>query len=926
MPASVRLRAYAQRQAMEEASPFSQILWRCAGPEIQSGRVIDFEVPIDNPGRWYVAYATGGLWRSDDRGNTWTPLFDGQSAYAIGDVAVSEDGATIWVGTGENNSQRTSYSGTGVFRSDDSGATWRHVGLEGTHRIGRIVLDPKDPKVAYVGALGALYTRNPERGVYKTTDGGKTWEHVLKLDDKTGVIDLVMEPGNPNVLYASTWERERRTWNFREGGAGTGIYKSVNAGKTWTRLGNGLPQWSEIGRIGLAVAPSKPNVVYAFIDNQSADAETWSIDERQPSGVLTPRRFKLLDAQQFGLLEKSVVERFVGSYLPEGTKAEDLQKAVKEGTMTLDDVAQKMEERNKAVFHQVLKEAEVYRSDDGGRSWRKTHEGRIGSHGEYYCGRVIVNPNDADELVTTGWELLRSKDGGKTWTSGTGRMHVDFHAYYFDSKDPAFQVAGNDGGLYLSYDAGANWRHVIAPVGQTTTLALDDKTPYNIIVGLQDNGTLIGPSTYRAGQSDPSLWKMIGGGDGSAIAVDPRDGGDFLYLSFQFGAFYTVDQKTRARGFLSVPDKPGETLRWNWIAPVQVSPHHPDIVMLGSQRVHRSLDRGKTWHDMGPDLTKNLPNGDVPYSTLKDLSESPLQFGLIYAGADDGSVKVTRDHGGSWTDISTPEKDKWVSRVVASKWGLGTVYVSQSGYRDDEWTPYLWKSTDFGKTWASIVGDLPAETINVVREDPRRKDLLYVGTDLGVFVSYNGGANWVPLAGGLPRTPVHDLAVHPKVEEMVIATHARSAWVLSLKQVYQLNEELKAKPLHVWPVEPMRRAPRWGLDRDGEWDTSAPRAPRVTGQLWVAQPGPGTIRLLDKEGKVVKEAAATWARGFNTFEFDLQLTPGQAISRLRERPKPEDALKDPYGPARPTYVAAGDYKLEFVAGSHTVTVDWKLTS
>lgn len=927
-PAAARLTGYEQRLRMEADSPFSQLLWKNIGPEIQSGRVVDIEVPRSRPDLLYVAYATGGLWVSEDKANTWKPLFDKESSFAIGDFAVSPDGKTIWLGTGENNNQRTSYAGTGVFKSSDSGQTWTSMGLTETHRIGRVLMHPKNPNVVYVGAIGALYSRNSARGVYKTSDGGKTWGHVLKIDDLTGVIDMVMDPRNPDVIYAATYERERRAWNFREGGPGTGIYKTVDGGKTWARLGNGLPEWREIGRIGLAISESKPDTLYAFVDNQTADPDTIYHDENTPDGVLTPRRFKLLTPELFLKVDKKVLDRFVASNLPAGTKAEDLLKGIQDKSMTLEDIAAKMEQRNPDVFKQALKEAEVYRTDDGGKTWRKTHAGRIGSHGDYYCGRVFVHPDNPDEVVTLGWELLRSKDGGKTWDEIGERMHVDHHAFYYDPRDPSFQICGNDGGLYLSYDSGGYWRHIPMPVGQFTTIAVDNKTPYNVYGGTQDNGTLKGPNTYTVGRSPISQWSAIGGGDGSAIAVDPRDDGDFVYASFQFGGFYTVDQKTGGRGFLSIRPRKDEKLRWNWISPIQISPHHPDIVMVGSQRLHRSLDKGKTWHDMGDDLTKNLPNGDVPYSTLKEISESPFQFGVIYVGSDDGSVKVTKDHGATWQDISTPAPDKWVIRVVASKWDPATVYVAQNGYRQDDWSPYLWKSTDFGKTWTSIVGNLPSEPINVIREDPNQKHILYVGTDLGVFVSYDSGTNWETLHGGLPRTPVHDIAIQARDKEMVIASHARSIWKLPLDRIYKVDADLRSKDLLVSPIEGMRRDSRWGYARRGEWDTKPPEPPTLDGEVWVKTAGKGSVRITDASGKILLEKAMDWSKGFNFFKLSLELAPGSPEPidpKSRKIDSVEAVLADPYRSKRPTYLNPGEYKIEVRAGEHVQTLDWKLT-
>ncbi len=706
-PAKVRLDAYDQRLRMEADSPFSQIKWRNVGPEIQSGRVIDFEVPAGKPNALYVAFATGGLWRSEDMGVSWTPLFDNESAYAIGDVAVSKDGKTIWVGTGENNSQRTSYSGTGIFKSTDEGKTWKNMGLAETHRIGRVLIDPRNENTIYVGAIGSLYSNNAARGVYKTTDGGLSWQQIFKVDDLTGVIDMAMDPKNPDVLYISSWDRDRRAWNFREGGPGSAIYKSANGGKTWDKLTTGLPPAGDVGRIGLAVAPSNSKIVYAFYDNQGGDTDTIWKDEYTASGILTANRYYWLNEDEFVKVPKDVLDRFVDTYLPRDAKADDILQQIKDKKLTLNDVDDLMVKRNPNVFANDVGAAQVYRSDDSGKTWRKTHIRNFGEHGGYYGGRISVNPVDPEEIYITGVLMLRSNDGGHSFRSVARDVHVDFHTYWIDPKNPRFHVTGSDGGLYFSFDGGEKWDHKNSmPVGQFTTIAVDTKTPYNIYGGLQDNGTMKGPSTYRQGFSDINLWKDIYGGDGSAIAVDPRDGGDLVYVAFQWGQHSAIDQKTNQR-WSARPS--GGGLRFQWISPFIISPHHPDIVYCGSQKLHRSFNKGRTWEVISPDLTANREIGDVPYATIKDLSESPFKFGVIYAGTDDGLVKLTMDGGNTWQDVSMPAKGKWVCRVVASKYDAATVYVAQSGYREDDWTPYLWKSPNTARPGLSSVGTCQLE-------------------------------------------------------------------------------------------------------------------------------------------------------------------------------------------------------------------------
>jgi len=911
MPMSVRLNAYQKREQMLKESPFQQVKWRSVGSEVQGGRVVDIAVTETGPQKIFVGYATGGLWTTENMGQSWTPIFDNQSAFGIGDFDISPDGKTIWLGSGEANSQRTSYSGTGVFMSNDGGSSWKNMGLHESHHIGRVVIDEKTPSTVYVAALGPLYSQGGERGLYRTTDSGKTWTCILKGDSRTGCMDVKIDPRNSNVIYAAMWERDRRAWNFLESGPGSAVYKTVDGGKNWTKLG-GLPSGTAMGRTALAMAPSNPDVVYAFIDNQGPDMDTGTYDEFQPTGNLTFNRFRRMTEEALRKVEEKTLVSFLRGYMPEGTKVEDVVKKFLASEMSLKELTEVMLKRSPDLFDAETNLAEIWRTGDGGKTWKKTRPD-MGDHGGYYWNEAVVHPTNPDEVYTLGLLVLKSTDKGGNWSAiGTGN-HVDHHAFYIDPKNPKFMLNGNDGGIYASWDAGASWTHWNnVSVGQFTTIAVDTKIPYNIYGGLQDNGTLKGPSNYRPGISDINLWKAIGGGDGSAIAVDPRNGGDIVFTASQFGAHNGLNQLTNTRWNARARDVRGEeSLRYNWISPILISKHHPDIVYLGSQRVHRSFDHGRTYTAISGDLTKNIPNGDVPHSTLTTMDESIFRFGQLYIGTDDGNVKYTPDAGLTWKDISTPAPNRWVTRIVASNHKDGRVYCTQNGYRQDEWTPYVWVSEDYGASWKSIAANLPFECVNTIREDDKDPNTLYVGTDMGVYMSGDRGGSWIALGSGIPHTPVHDLVIQTQAEEIVVASHARSVWVISLKPVRQVTPEIEKKEFHSFKLDVPSGRATWGFDRTQPYTDGQPRDRRVETEFWITKRGKGTLALIGADGKSVVEVPVNVNMGLNYMGLSLLLKAGQpGLPPLFGDPNdPKTALNDPYASKRAQYVPAGEYKL-----------------
>ena len=912
--AAARQAAHQKRLEMEQASLLSEIRFRNVGPEIQGGRVVEIAVPANHPDSLIVAFASGGLWRTDDRGGAWIPLLDGEPTLTIGSFALADaDGKTIYAGTGESNSSRTSYAGTGMYKTADGGKTWQAIGLADTHHIGKVIVDPRDWETVYVAAVGHLYTENPERGVFVTRDGGKTWAKTLYVDERTGAIDLVEDPKNPDVLYASTWERSRTASNFLESGPGSGIWKSADSGRTWKRLTSGLPGGATVGRIGLAIAASRPQTVYAVLDNQARRPESEPFDEETPPGELTPRRLKRLTGEAFAKLDDAVIARFLRrNDFPKTLKPARLKKDVKAGRITVADLVACMQEANRELFENEVVATEVYRSDDGGATWKRAHDGRIDkvfhSFG-YYFGRIAVDPTDPERVYIQGVPMLTSTDGGKTWKGIGGRgVHGDYHAILIDPKAPQRLTIGNDGGINVSYDYGETWTKLNnLPVGQFTIIAVDSADPYNIVGGLQDNGVMRGPSTYRYGKTDPQAWKSIYGGDGSCVVIDPKDP-NTVYAALQFGIAARLNVKTgerasiRPRPELSAKKKE-KPLRYNWIAPFLLSPHSRDVLYFGTNKLYRSFDRGDTWTAISEDLTSNPEQGDVPFGTVTSISESPKKFGVLYAGTDEGRVWGTRDGGATWTDLSKGlARDRWVTRVLASSFDEGAVYATQSGYRNDEFASYVFRSTDYGRTWQSLAAGLPAEPVNVIREDPKAKHLLYLGTDSGVFVSLDRGATWTPMTGGLPRVAVQDLVVEPRSGDLVVGTHGRSIFVAEAAPLRKLKDGTASEALRAFPVKPIKESPRRGYG-ENPWTPFFRVEPTVRIAYWTKAGAPVKLAIKDENGMLWKEMDGTSHSGMNVVEYDLSADAKlanaaeakareKALAKEKEREKAKDTDKE----------------------------------
>lgn len=936
-PADVRMRAAAHRQSLAAASPVAEVPFRSVGPTVMSGRVAAVEGKPGEPRTFYVAYASGGLWRTDNAGASFTPLFDAMPTITIGDVAVDwrdpeGDGPTVWVGTGEANSSRSSYAGTGVYRSTDGGETWAHLGLAETQHVGRVVLHPDDPETAWVAAVGHLYSPNPERGVYRTGDGGQTWERVLFVDDDTGAIDLVIDPTDPDRLWAATWTRSRRAWDFREGGPGSAVWGSDDGGRTWERLsveGSGFPTGALVGRIGLDVHPS--GVVFATVDNQERRPEE-ERDEDEP--VVTRDLLREISTEDFLALAEDDINAFLdANNVPYSYTAESILEMVREGRLAPVDLVHFLEDANAQLFDTPVVGAEVYRSDDGGRTWTRTHDNYLDelfySYG-YYFAIVRVAPDDPDRLYLLGVPLVTSADGGRTWERADApHVHVDHHDLWLDPETPGFMISGNDGGVNTSYDRGATWTKLNAPaVGQFYSVQTDDAEPYNVYGGLQDNGVWVGPSTYEPSREwlaeGEYPYRRLLGGDGMQIQVDGRDG--TVYTGFQFGNYVRTDRSGEGRAERIVPEHElGERpLRFNWQAPIWLSRHVPDVLYLGSNKVHRSLQRGEDWEALSDDLTDGGYPGDVPYGTLTTLHESPVEFGLLAAGTDDGHVWVTEDGGRTWQDRSAGlPQSLWVSRVELSGHDRGRLLVALNGYRWDHFDAYVYLSDDLGRTWRRIGRDLPAEPVNVAKEDPQNPDLLYVGTDGGLYVSLDRGRTFTafhgqraaPPADGvgpnawdsprLPYVPVHDLVVQPREADLVVGTHGRSIWIADLTLVQQLTPDVLAAPLHVFAPDTVRHREGWGT-RGYTW--AEPAEPSLQLAYTTVAGGTARVRVLDAAGDVVRQWGDPAEPGLNLLTYDLRAD--RALTDEQEAGEDTGAF----------YLVPGTYTVEVTVGGEAETV------
>lgn len=802
-------------------SIFDGISRREVGPAIMSGRVVDFAVYEDDPSIFYAASASGGLLKTINGGATWENVFDSQATVSIGDVAINPtDPNVVWVGTGEANNRQSSSWGDGIYKSTDGGKTWKHMGLRESQHIGRIVIDPQDTDVVYVAALGRLWGANKERGVFKTTDGGATWQHVLAINENTGAVDLIMDPANPKVIFAAAYQRRRTGWGFNGGGPDSGLYKTVDAGRTWRKLAAGLPT-GEVGRIGLDIYRRNSNIVYAIVENR---------------------------------------------------------------------------------------EGGVFRSEDKGESWTKVNS--LNPRPMYFS-QIRIDPNEPQRIYVNGTTVHISDDGGKTFRDdGSPGVHSDHHAFWIDPRNSRHLIDGNDGGIWMSRDRARTWEHLNNyPIGQFYNVDVDMQQPYHIYGGMQDNASWGGPSSVRDRQGIANEhWYQMLSCDGMFTVVDPSDGNS-IYTNCQNGRIVRYNRKTGERKMIMPQPEAGQPpLRWNWTAPIAVSPHDKKTLYTGANRVFKSTDRGQTWTVVSPDLTNGLNRDDLAimgvsgrdvivakndgmssFGNITSLAESPRRAGLLYGGTDDGNVQVSRDGGATWINLTSRiagvPRLIYVSRLTPSAFAEGTVYTAFDGHRSDDFRPLVYVSTDFGDTWRSISNNLPIGSVYVIKEDPKNQDLLYVGTEFGLFVSIDRGAHWTRWKG-MPTVAVYDLIVHPRDNDLILATHGRSFMVLDdISPLQQLNANVLSSSSYLFDVGPAVQY----IPNENGWFLGGRsyRAPNralgafVNYYLRTAAKEDVAISISDAAGKVVRQLKGPKTVGLHRVAWDLRAEPiGPATSGL----------------------------------------------
>lgn len=919
-PASQVLKGLQQLEEMRNTSQLKNLAFKNIGPTIMSGRVVDIDVNPKDPTEFLVAYASGGLWHTANNGTSFEPLMDNAATINLGDIAVDWNNKTIWAGTGENNSSRSSYAGIGVLKSTDFGKTWSDLMLTDSHHIGRILINPNNSNHVIVAVTGPLYSASEARGIYVTKNGGDSWKKTLFATNMAGFIDLATTPDNFNIMYASSWEKDRKAWNFDGDGDASAIYKSTDAGENWTKIttaSSGFPTGSGVGRIGLTVYDE--NTVYAIHDSQfrrEKKDDGSNAFAKAESNELSKNDFKSMSKEAFLALDNNKLNTFLKQNgFQEKYRAQNVKNMVRSGDATPMDVAKYLENANTQLFDTPVKGAELYRSDDGGKTWAKTHKGQIDdvfySYG-YYFAQVRVDPSDVNHVYVMGVPIVKSDDGGKNFENiSRENVHADHHALWINPDKRGHIINGNDGGVNISYDDGETWIKNNTPsVGQFYAINYDLQEPYNVYGGLQDNGVWKGSHTARENrawhQNGQYPWETIMGGDGMQIQIDDRDP-NVVYTGFQFGNYFRLNLATGDRKYIQPKHKLGESpYRFNWQTPVLLSSHNQDILYLGGNKLMRSLNQGDDWTAISPDLTQGGKAGNVAYGTITSISESPFEFGLIYTGSDDGLVQLTKDGGASWENLNGPwPANLWVSRVVASAHDKATVYVTLNGYRWDDFTPYVYKSDDYGITWKNIGSSIPVSPVNVIIEHPKHSNMIFLGTDNATYASTNRGMSWDLLDGDMPPVAVHDLKIQPVENHLIVGTHGRSIYLGDLSSLDMVGDNFAFAK-----VNSLKASSRYG-NKVRTW--SEIREPEVMLSYYSPKSGEITITVMNTDGKKLQELKTTADRGLNFYSYNTSVSKSGA-KRFDKKPKVRDNGK--------MYLPKGTYTVEINNGSQKATQEF----
>jgi len=890
---SERLAEWEKHQMMVVQSPFKSLPWIQIGPLLNSGRIAGIVGVPGNNDIIYASATVGGVWKTINAGTTWVPVFENQPTQTIGDIEVCPTNPDlVWVGTGSSNLSGSAYPGLGVFKSSDGGETWEHKGLEECQHVMRIAIAPDNPDLVYVAAMGNKYYPEEETiGLYKTVDGGETWHKVLSDDRYTGCADVVFHPANSNILFATTWNR-KETKGY--------VYKTTDGGENWVKLTDGLPDGENIGRIGVDVSLTNTDVVYVYLNNHNRiENETLYSGNARQNKIAEDKKLSLqeirkMSNKKFLATDSTLIAGFLRSYgIIRSFDVNEIKQMIERDehtTKSLCDCIEKYwinengNERRGAGIG-----GEVYRSDDGGKTWNKTHKEPLyllSSFGWSFCD-IKVSPVDENEIYILGVTLQHSNDGGKTFQANEGNqvhivpniskfLHLDQHDIWLDPLNPNRILLGNDGGTFISYDKGLNWmHHNTIPIGMFYKISVDMEEPYNIYGGTQDDSHVYGPSDQNLAYNTGEKWNYVwldrwSGGDGLHIMPDITDP-NIVYYESQNGALRRKNLAENKNVFIR-PERDfcEPALRNDWSTPIYVSPTEENAVYYGANRLFKSANRGNDWVGISPDLTKEAEEGKKQNDRLSSIAIDNGDPKLIYTGSDAGVMHVTKDGGSAWNLVGNELPDTRVNSIKISEHKAGTVYIALSGNNADR-NPYLYMSTDWGETWKSINGNLPIEKTRCITEDPVREEVLYAGTEKGVYVSLNNGDEWFSLSHGLPAASVDDILVHPRENELVIGTYGRGIYKMDITPFQQLTTEIMKQELYLFNIKDAT-LPK-SRDSAGDWFFETARYPVFV--FYMKTPGKVTAEIKDESGEIVRTLENTGVKGLNRIEWDMVRTPAK---------------------------------------------------